>query len=197
MIRFNLALTEEAVSLLAENRADFRSAERGSGDSSVGRIRVKGSLGPHDPAQTRLEAMYLRYVSIVEAYVDSLSGHLFRQKVAGHEPTLRLLVADAELRASNTWNERKSAFSRYHSFSIETFGRWSEFDAAIDVRNSIAHGLGSLTRRQRDQKTRAKIRSIGAILIDDHVVLSVAVLDQCYSICRELILYVDSQVESA
>ncbi|WP_181771605.1 hypothetical protein [Amycolatopsis pittospori] len=187
-------MTEEAASLLAENRADFRATEDDSDSKGAGRIRLTGSLGSHDPAQTRLEAMYLRYISIVEAYIDSLNGYLFRRQLAGHEPILRRLVADAELRSSSTWSDRKVAFSRYHTFSIETFGRWSQFDAGIDVRNAIAHGLGSLTRRQRNQKTRAKIRSIGVVLVDDRIVLGTTALDRCYVICRELILYVDSQV---
>lgn len=190
MSRYNLELTEEALALLAENRAVYRSTEHGN--VIVGRIQVAGSLGASDHDQTKLASTYLRYVSAVESYLDSLGGQIWRETVKSHNSVIRQLVADMELRTTSTWDERKRSLSRYHSLDIQSFSRWSEFDAAIDVRNAIAHGLGSLTIRQRNSKARAKIGAIGVAVVDDRISLDWIALDRCYLLCRELILYVDA-----
>ncbi|MGM1061370.1 hypothetical protein [Saccharothrix sp. Mg75] len=185
-----MELAEEALALLAENRAVYRSTEQD--DVIVGRIQVAGSLGAFDHDQTKLASTYLRYVGVVESYLDSLGGQIWRETIKSHSSVIRQLVTDMELRATSTWDERKSSLSRYHSIDIQSFGRWSEFDAAIDVRNAIAHGLGSLTMRQRNSKDRDKIRAIGVSVVGDRIDLDWNALDRCYLLCRELILYVDA-----
>jgi len=186
-----MALTEEAQQLLAATYADF---DRATPARRIGRMVGSGPLGAYDSNRVRCESAYLRLISIVEAYVDSLCSELFRQQTSHQGPMFRALVAAAEARASTNWDERKTAFNDYHSVSLSSCSRWSEVDAGIYVRNAIAHGLGSLTRRQRSQKVRSKIRSVDVAVVDNRLVLTDVALVRCLSFSNDFIRSIDTGV---
>ncbi len=188
-----LALTEEALALLAVTYADF--AQLDPPRQQAGRIDFVGSLGAYDFGRIRLESTYLRLISIVEAYVDSMCSNLFRRHLVDQVPVLRALITAAETQASINWKERKSAFSDYHGVSLGSCKRWSELDAGIDIRNTIAHGLGTLTKRQRNDKSRNKMKTVGAVIVDDRLMLNDNALERCLVFTREFVKSVDSKLE--
>jgi hypothetical protein len=193
--RVPFALTEEALCLLSVTYADF--AQIGSRCQQEGRIDFVGSLGAYDFDRVRFESTYLRLISIVEAYVDSMCSDLFRRPQVAQVPMFRALIAAAEARASTNWEERKSAFSEYHRVSLGSCERWSELDAGIDIRNAIAHGLGTLTKRQRTHKSRAKMESVGAVIVDDRLMLNDKALARCLLFTTEFVKSVDSKIDDS
>jgi len=142
----------------------------------------------------RAQSVYLRSVSIVEACADSLLDQLFERRVATLETFYRLLSDAAVSAATQNWDSRKLAFKDYHGVILGECPSWSQVDAAITVRNAIAHGLGRLTARQRNSKDRAKVRTVGIRLRDDYLEIDAAALGRCLDVCSKFISELDHQV---
>jgi len=186
------ALTEEALQLLSAVFLDSRDTHV---TPVTGRIASAGKFGVYDPGLARSESAYLRMISVVEAYVDTLSSARFERKLTGQAEIFRLLVLAAERKSSRSWSERKDAFLTYHLVALVICDRWSELDAGIEARNAIAHGLGRLTLRQRNHKSRAKIASVEIAVVDDRILITDASLARCYAFCAGFISSVDSKVQ--
>lgn len=188
-----LSLTEDALHLLHATHADLLS--RGSPPVPHGRIRAGSKLASFDAKEVRLEACYLRLVSIVEAYVDVLCSELFREASVNQSDLFRALIDAAESRASANWDERKTAFKNYHGAVLTSCSSWSTFYGAVEVRNAIAHGLGRLTARQRAGSSRQKIESVGVVIVDDSIRLSYEAVLRCLSAARTFVVSLDSRVK--
>lgn len=158
-----------------------------------GRVLMSGTaLGLYDIESASKQGCFLRLISVVEAYVDTVSGALFRENTPTTHELVRRLVENAELRASTTWQERIAAFQAYHLIRLGGLARWSELDAGIEVRNAIAHGLGQLTPRQRNGVTSGKLSQIGVSLRDGYVVITIESLRRCCEVCVEFIASLDN-----
>jgi|ERR1700761_5879344 len=194
--RVQRAVTEAAISYIHTTYLDsaqpiaFNTPTRGRV------LRSNTALGVYDSESARQQGCFLRMISIVEAYLDIISESLFHENVPTMHDLVRRLVEDAGLRASSTWNERKAAFSAYHKIQFGEFSRWSELDAGIEVRNSIAHGLGRLTHRQRGGNITSKLSQIGIVVQDGSVLISDANLMQCRDVCIDFINYLDGKLPS-
>ena len=175
-----LAITEEAQRLLR--------ATRGGGFGA-------STLGAYDFEQVRNQSEYLRLVSIVEAYVDTCGSHQFDLRTMGRDAFLRALAAEARETALKGWDERKEAFKTYHGVVLGDCARWSDIDAAREARNSIAHGLGRLTPRQQNAKTRRKIESTGIAFHGNQLVINDAALDKCVKSAVAFIIDVDRRLK--
>jgi hypothetical protein len=192
-----LEVSEEAISLL---HATYLDSADPSANTSLPRGRVLRSecaLGAYDVESSRRQGCFLRMISVVEAYVDIVSEHLFQESLPITHALVRRLLDDVKLRASSTWNERKAAFSSYHKIQLGEFGRWSELDAGIEVRNSIAHGLGRLTPRQREAGIESKLSQIGVRIQDGSIVISSSSLERCRDVCIDFVRYLDREIPSA
>jgi hypothetical protein len=134
-------------------------------------------------------------ISIVEAYVDIITSSLFRERITTQNDLMQRLVINAELKASTTWYDRKNALSNYHQIRVGEFDRWYELDAGIEVRNAIAHGLGQLTRRQRQSKAESKVSQIGVIVRDGSIVIDNHSLKRCRDVCINFVCYLDNKAQ--
>lgn len=145
------SFTEEALRLLWTTHADFSQL---ASLPRRGRINVGSSLnfGPYDFQHVRAQSEYLRLVSIVEAFVDTCCNHLFELRTKGLDSLFQNLAAAALDQASRDWESRKAAFKVYHGIALGACSKFSDVSAAVQVRNAIAHGLGSLTKDNRMQR---------------------------------------------
>lgn len=188
------AVTEEALKLLRSTHADFDSLpaapRRGRLHTATGSGTV---LGAYDFGQVRAQSEYLRLVSIVEAFVDTLSTSLFDIKTRGLATFVALLAEAADAQASDNWEERKAAFQRYHGVPLGSCAKYSDVNAAVLVRNAIAHGLGHLTRRQRNIKDRGKVVAVGVQLNDHQLRIDRTALQRCVTSCAMFIADVDTK----
>ena len=120
---------------------------RPSSRLAAGRIHST-SLGSNDPYVVSLQSSFLRLVSITEATVDALGVELTKSRVAQVDDVLRLLMLEKELAGSSSWEARRRSFKRHHAVDLRKCAEHPRVEAAAEVRNAIAHGLGRLTTRQ-------------------------------------------------
>lgn len=187
------AVTEEALRLLHATHADFT---RLPAHSPRGRLRAgtTTALGPYNFGQVRAQSEYLRLVSIVETFVDACSNHLFDLKTQGHGLFVRNLTAAARDQASNSWEERKRAFAIYHDVPLGSCSSYSDVAAAVQVRNAVAHGLGSLTRRQQNKKDMTKMASVGITFRNRAIIIDAKALSHCVLSCAAFMADVDARI---
>jgi hypothetical protein len=189
-----LAITEEALRLLRATRADFASlpthAIPGRGSGFAG-----SRLGRYDFDQVRKQSEYLRLVSIVEAFIDACSSQQFDLRTAGRDAFLRTLADEVRETSLKGWEERKQTFRVYHGVVLGDCARWSDVDAAREARNSIAHGLGQLTLRQQNAKTRRKIETMGITFRGNELLVDDAALDRCVKSATAFIADVDRRLK--
>lgn len=141
------ALTESALRLI--RHAEIKLAGRPPRYSQRPRI-IQGPFNvTTNPQQWRQEATFLRLISITESYVDAISVSLLSQSVDMSLAVLSRMVEDIELSSSGNWPARQSAFQLHHQLKLSSCARWGDLQAAIQVRNCLAHGLGRLTAKQR------------------------------------------------
>ncbi|WP_327100269.1 hypothetical protein OIE68_16760 [Nocardia vinacea] len=186
-------VTEEALRLLNLTVADFASLPPVKGG------RWSGASGAakwarFDPRQIRFQSQYLRMVSIVEAYVDTVSEALFDRRVESLDSFFKNLAVAIQDISSASWNERKNCFKAHHGFSLQSCSGWSEFDRAIDVRNSIAHGLGVVTKKQLDSNKDKKIRLAKVKITDGRIEVTKDSLRVCSTACAMLIKSIDDNL---
>jgi len=131
-------------------------------------------------------------VSTVEAYLDMLSSDIFRERTPRRHELVRLLVEAVEVRSSTTWEERRKAFSNFHSFSLGELDGWDIVDCAVQARNAVAHGLGRLTPQQQSGSARAKVRKLGIGLRGHQLVVPEASVQLCRDGCIRFVRAVDS-----
>lgn len=191
MRRAPLAVTEDALALLGATYADAVDARM---SESIGRIQISGVFGVHSGTTIREESAVFRMISIVEAYVDAVGHLLFVQELIEHVELFATLVAEAASRATDNWNARKTAFSDYHKMPLTERRSWAEVDAFILVRNSIAHGLGRLTDRQRNPKSVSKLKVLGIDVVDGRLIFKDGeTLRKCLMTCRTFVSDLDNE----
>lgn len=185
------AVTESAVHHLHASYLDhvhaFAAVPR-----ARGRILTSTTaFGSYDSGAASRQGCLLRLISVVEAYIDTLSSALFRETVPTSDELVLRLVDSAQLLASTSWSERHSAFENYHGIKLRKLDRWSELDAGIEVRNAIAHGLGWLTRRQRTKSITGKLSQLGIIVRDGGIVITESSLKNCRDACVDFVNSLD------
>jgi hypothetical protein len=188
--RVPLEATEHAIRLLAETYADLT---RSVGFAAWGRHLPLNdrSPGAYDHVAVRRESCYIRLISIVESYVDMASSERLRVDYVSTTPLLRMLIEDVDLTAVRGWPDRERTFSRYHVTPLKKVSQYDKLKAGTDVRNAIAHGVGRLTPRQRNQKTRKRIESVEVAVRDNCVVLTDLSMLTCLNYCRSFVSELD------
>jgi hypothetical protein len=195
MRRVPLELTELAVTLVNAAHASFSTLEQ-----PIEVRLAKATTGPlYGPSnqQLRSHAAFLRSVSIVEAYIDTLSSSLFVYHGNSRDQLFQRLAAMAQEQSESSWDNRKENFRTHHGVILGDRLKFSDLDAAFVVRNAIAHGLGALTRRQRNSKDRKKVVQIGVGLSDDRVYISEMALERLRSSSISFINDVDQALPHA
>ena len=153
-----------------------------------------GPFGLNDPIELRRQSLLLRLVSIAEAYVDSLFMELMGEQLANPGKLLSRAVAEVEAAATSNWSERIRLFRTLHDLSVTDCVAWPRVDAAIDARNSAAHGLGALTARLRKKRNLPqRLRAIEATVGGGRVHLSDASIRITSEACRDLVLELDAR----
>lgn len=168
---------------------------------AFGRIlRSSTALGTYEVGNSRTQAYFFRVVAVVEAYTDAALDALFKGVVPASSPAASRLLDEHMLSATQRWDSRKRSFADHHGISFGDsrtgFHHWSKLDGMIEVRNSIAHGLGSLTRQQRRNalRTASRCGQIGVRIEAGEVVVSHANLMAAAQIAEDFILWLDARL---
>lgn len=185
----NRRLTETALRLLVSASTHF-AAEHGPERREHSQ---RWSTGPADTAAVQGQAAIMRIVTIVETYLDALSRELLGEHVGSHSPTTDLMVEDIALGATNTWTSREDIYRRYHRLKLRDLAGWKAIQAAVQIRNASAHGLGQLTQRQiGDQNIRTLLDQVDATIVDGRIHLGDESLIKIRTVAREFMNAVDA-----
>jgi hypothetical protein len=185
-------LAEAATALVGLARYDYeppiRSGSRGGTIPSTG-------LGDYSPEQARLQATFLRMMSVLEAYVDLRAESELHEQLPPNSltRTAALLLADHHLAASTNWRSRHDSFLRYHAVTLGDFPDWNRMDTCISIRNAVAHGLGRLTRRQLSDILilEAEVPKVEARIVNGKVELRIETLDSVHQLFRKFISWLE------
>lgn len=166
-----------------------------------GRIfKSSTALGTYELGNARAQGYYFRIVAIVEAYTDAALEALFRGVVPESSPAAIRLLQSHLLDATQRWEGRKRSFAEHHAMPLGDvkvgFPQWSKLDGMIEVRNSIAHGLGSLTRQQRQNPTRtaARCAQVGVRIEAGEILVDRASLDNAAHIADDFVRWLDPKL---
>lgn len=185
------ALTDNALRLLISAQPSLslsRTNRRGRGA-----LRGGGRL----PGGHGLEEEYglVRLVSITEAYLDAMSLETVSARLDLTVPTQSLLLNDWEIASTSAWHKREDAFATHQGFKLKSCTNYKELMAAVQVRNSIAHGLGRITARQRTSRSLVTdVLRINVTVGGGRMHLSSTTLQITANACRAFIFDVDAQV---
>jgi hypothetical protein len=185
------------LTFLARTHADFRSSYAAAAIRPLGRIRsTQTTLGSHDSRLATAEGAYLRMISIDEAYCDALSIEVLRGAFPAPDRRLQELIAEHELRACSSWRNRADAFATYHGVKLSQFPDWAKLKAGVEIRNAIAHGLGGLTVRQRDEaaKHRRTFAQNQVVLVGFRLEVRPDAVKECLRYSAAFIRWLDGQV---
>lgn len=185
-------VTETAVQLLLWAQDDLLAVHP---STMLSRPRTtRTPLGPANPARVREQAALFRMVSIVEAFLDTLSRELMNEYLPNRTTVLSRLIEDFDETSTFTWDQRKKAYIRYHNISLTQCTAWNKISAAIEIRNSVAHSLGRVTPRQlRKARLSTTLSSIDSHVVNGEIVVGVKCLDLARQACIDFVKWVDSE----
>jgi len=97
-----------------------------------------------------------------------------------------------------SWDRRKKAWKKYASVDLETVTLfWDNLYGFIEARNSLQHGLGSLTDSQLSEKRRGDvlrcIKTAGLALVGDRISVDFSSVVECRRVCEEFVFGLDVQ----
>lgn len=174
---------------LAHYRAQVQAAQ---GRSVRSRITRRAPVGAGLGVTFQSHDAILRLVAIAE---DFSIGH-FVDVVEPLLPADAVVAAlwDAELdRSSDTWPQRLALWERYKNVRFTTFEKSGALSGFIEARNSIAHGFGELTRKQRKKSDSAKGKLLNANIRvqGESLIIEATHVEQCASVVKAFIAWLD------
>ncbi len=134
-------------------------------------------------------------LSITESFAAQLLlGEVDKAAARAASVAIDNVWDDAAIRATSSWKEQKEAYKNWLGVDTD----WKVVERLAEARNAVAHGLGTLTRRQlrKEQSVRYKLKSAGISMVGIRIVLSDAALASAAAGCRDLIHRVDLAVQA-
>lgn len=187
------ALTEVALRLLRHAETQLAA----SSDVKRPRSRIFADMGgvTTDLNLWRQEASFFRIVSVTESYLDTLSVYRFNNCIDVASRMLVRLVEDVQISSSGTWTSRENAYKFHHEVRLSKFSRWKDIQAAIQVRNCLAHGLGALTSRQRrNSSLPMQVANLDVVIGGGRMHLGQQAVSNVSAVCQDFLYYIDSKM---
>jgi hypothetical protein len=134
-------------------------------------------------------------LSITESFTSQLLLREIDKVVArARSASIDSVWDDAAIRGTSTWREQQDAYINWLGVKEE----WKVVEQLAEARNAVAHGLGTLTRRQlrKEASVRSKLKAAGITLTGIRIVLSDAALASAATDCRDLIHRIDLAVQA-
>jgi hypothetical protein len=162
--------------------------------------RLKRLSIPSASAAVRRQSTLLRLVSITESNVVAVLGSALDSNL----PTPRNQVADSVASSafdgsSSSWGKMKDALDDWLNVKVtaSTCPASTKVEASIQIRNAIAHGLGSLTPRMARApagKFQTQFALVGVTLSGRDLVISELALRTVALASREFVVWLDAQL---
>lgn len=186
---------EASAALLFRTLAAHQIAATAFSAEPAGRLRPNTTA---DRVQEQRQATLLRLLSITEAFAaDLLAREVEQTFEALSSEVLTAAVDDSLISATNTWSDQRKAYNRWLKIGKPSVD-WGPIERLADARNAIAHGLGELTRRQKQSGTSIpdKLLNAGIVVEGGRVVLTDENLLDAAQTCRDFIESLDHAVQT-
>jgi hypothetical protein len=147
-----------------------------------------------DTEQIQCQSTLVRLLSITESFASQLLlKEIDRVAARARSVAIDRIWDDAAARGINTWNEQKESYAKWLGVTVD----WKVVERLAEARNAVAHGLGTLTRRQlrKEASVRNKLREAGIELDGIRIMLSDAAISSAAGDCRDLIHRLDLAVQ--
>lgn len=154
------------------------------------RLLRRLDLASSGSEQVQRQATLVRLMSITESFCAARLLALGEDLVSPPDGSLTsILWEDAALDATRTWESQKDAFKKWLNVRPD----WTQIDGLAEARNAVAHGLGTLTRRQLKSRasTMTKLNRTGIAVNNDELLLTDDDLSRAAARCSELIQELD------
>jgi hypothetical protein len=148
-----------------------------------------------DPEQIQCQSTLVRLLSITESFTSQLLlREVDKAAARARSASIDSVWEEAATRGTSTWREQQAAYINWLGVKED----WKVAERLAEARNAVAHGLGTLTRRQRrnEASVRSKLKEAGITLTGIRIVLSDAALASAASACRDLIHRIDLAVQA-
>ena len=165
----------------------------------TGRIHTGATaLGSADREQVRLQSCFVRMVGGAEAFTDAVLLGMLDREAEALTPVLGQIFEDYTASVTATWDAREKALRRDFGIVLNHWASYPLLLAATDVRNTIAHGLGRMTRRQlRRPGPLARIQTLGVYVDQGVLDLDVTNIRTCREICIGFTSWLDEAAYTA
>ncbi|TPQ22625.1 hypothetical protein [Streptomyces sporangiiformans] len=168
-----------------------------SGEGVLRRVSVLGTTPYAETDQDGIRAAVVSCATLVEAHVDKVIKSLFSADAAMSLSLTRVLHAEVEDSIFRTWESRRKWLATAFGINVSGDKASQDFDAVVDLRNSIVHGDGQLTDLQlskikdlfrlKEQYTRV----LSAQVNGRFVTLSSEVAVRSATVSRDFVLHFD------
>ncbi|MFI8974257.1 hypothetical protein ACIGO9_15325 [Nocardia asteroides] len=188
------AEAEASAALLFRTLATHQKAVAAFATEPTGRLRPDAT---GDRIQEQRQATLMRLLSITEAFAADLLARLVEQTFENlSSELLTAAVDDSLISASNTWDSQRRAYKNWLGVG-KPMVDWTPIERLADARNAIAHGLGELTRRQKNSGSSIpdKLLNAGIVVADNRIVLTDENLLDAARACRDFIESLDHAVQ--
>lgn len=193
-------MSTTAVTVEAENASALLFQTLGAHRTAVAALRPRpfprlGVLRANDVEQIQCQSTLVRLLSITESFASELLLREVDRVVArARSAAVDSLWDDAAVRGTNSWKEQQDSYRDWLGVSES----WTAVERLAEARNAVAHGLGTLTRRQlrKEASVRDKLKKAGISMTGIRIVLSDSTLASAASDCRDLIHRLDLAVQA-
>jgi hypothetical protein len=148
-----------------------------------------------DPEQIQCQSTLVRLLSVTESFASQLLlREIDKSAARARSASIDRIWDDAAVRGTSAWSEQKDAYANWLGVKED----WKVVERLSEARNAVAHGLGTLTRRQlrKEASIRSKLKEAGITLTGIRIVLSDAALSSAAADCRDLIHRLDLAVQT-
>lgn len=188
-------MSQTVVSDRAEAASKLIFQTLGAHRDTVAHIRVQGTRrlatqSSSDAEQIQCQATLVRILSITESFTAELITKAIDSAVSrADSASVNWIWEDAAVRGTSSWTEQKKAYKNWLGVRED----WKAVERLAEARNAVAHGLGSLTRRQlrNEQSVKDKITAAGIDVQGRILIISDEALGQAATACRDLIHRLD------
>jgi hypothetical protein len=173
---------------LAAHRGHVAGMKAAGDRSRVGRFA-------HDRVQAAHQSTLIRFQSITESFcAETLLDAAERLGTPAKSVTAATIWEEAAVAGTRTWEDQQRSYKNWLQVSLD----WSVIKTMADVRNAVAHGLGTLTRRQlqSEQAVTNRIRGLGIPVVARVVILSDPALRGLAVKSRDFIYILDDAVQT-
>lgn len=186
-------IAEHAIREVMHSLAAFRDYSQRTGRSPQRLLRRDPTRAYAVPASA--------LVTIISIAEDFAITRVREIALDPHRPNASVIeegLDHLEGKMEGGWRNLNEASKRWLSVSLARWPRYHEFRALTEARNAIAHGGGSITRKQQRHQDVQELRLQWSRLgldYQDRVLVNDPALEHCALLVRQYIEYMDEQIQ--